>query len=140
MTLTQLFSKLYHYDVQLLLDNGYLKLKYKQNLKESKEIIKLKQQIKNRKKDLIKRLDENNKALNKNFLIYNDGDLYEYRYGFNSFLFIERLDDNLTDCYRLNFRKDDPAPYRVVILTKNVPFDISYKKALGFIEWLNRRK
>ncbi|MDG5787796.1 hypothetical protein QA612_09815 [Evansella sp. AB-P1] len=139
MTVNQLLDTLYYFDIQLFLDNGNITIKYKKDKLNNIEIKKIKQQIKENKKDLIQRLEENKKAKEKKFLIYGDGDLYEYRYGFNSFLFIERLDNGLTYAYRSSYKVGDNQSYKTIILGKNVPFDKAFEKAAGFIDWLNKR-
>ncbi|OIJ07639.1 hypothetical protein BKP35_18305 [Anaerobacillus arseniciselenatis] len=123
---------LYHLDIYISVSNEKLRLKYKNINKETK--LKIKQL----KPLLIKRLKENDEAIEKGFIIYRYGDLYEFRYGLNSFLFIERLDDQKASAWRANYRQGDDKPYKVKLIARNVPFNEAFEQASSFINWLYR--
>lgn len=124
---------LYHLDIYISVSNDRLRLKYKTI------DIKTKEQIKQQKPLLIKRLKENDEAKKKGFLVYNYGDIYEFRYGLNSFLFIERLDNNKVQAWRANYRQDDSKPYKIKIISKDASFEEAFHKSCSFIDWLNRK-
>lgn len=124
---------LYHMDIYISVSNERLRLKYKTI------DIKTKENIKQLKPLLIKRLKENEDAINKGFIVYNYGDLYEFRYGLNSFLFIERLDEQKATSWRANYRKDDNKPYKVITIARNTSFEEAFQQASSFIDWLNKK-
>ncbi len=124
---------LYHLDIYISVSNNRLRLKYKTI------DITTKEKIKQLKPLLIKRIKENDVATEKGFTVFSYGDLYEYRYGLNSFLFIERLDDHKATAWRANYRQDDDKPYKVKLIARNVPFEEAFQQANRFIDWLNKK-
>lgn len=120
----------------VVLDNQNLKLLYQKN-QMTKE---LKIQIKKYKKKIIERQKQNEQARSKGFNVYGHGDLYEYRYGFCSFLFIERYSNDLVTAWRANYPKGEDKPYKIKIIRKNSSFERAFRDAVGFIDWLKKRK
>jgi hypothetical protein len=100
----------------------------------------LKKQIKQHKKGILQRMEENEVARNAGFLIYNHGLIYEYRYGLGAYLYIERLPEGLTSVWRENYLPDQQKPHRIKIIADNVPFKKAFKEAQGFINWLNNKR
>lgn len=135
MMLNQLFNHLNYSNVHLFVIDGNIRLIYKEHTLNKKT----KQIIKELKPKIIKRFKENQLAREKGFLVYGYGEFYEYRFGINSFLFIERLDDSCT-AWRANYRHGDKKPYKVKVMAKNVTFEKALKEASGFIDWLKKRR
>lgn len=133
--LNQLFDQLNYSNVHLFVNDGKIRLIYKENTLNKKT----KQRIKELKPKIIKRLRENQIASEKGFLVYDNGEFYEFRFGVNSYLFIERL-DGLCTAWRANYRQGEKKPYKVKAMAKNVPFEKAFKEACGFIDWLNKRR
>ncbi|UOQ47213.1 hypothetical protein MUN88_14170 [Gracilibacillus caseinilyticus] len=135
--LNNLLDELYVHNIEIILhDNKKLKLLYDKN----HNIETLKQKIKQNKYKIIARLQENQDAYSKGFNIYGHGDLYEYRYGYGSYLYIERYENELVSVYRLNYFKGGVKPYKVKIVRENCSFERGLKDATGFIQWLNKRQ
>lgn len=132
--ISNLLHELYHLDIDISIINNKIRIKYKKEITNKETIEK----IKKLKPLILKRLKENEIAIDKGFTIYHYGDLYEYRYGLNSYIFIERLDDYKTIAWRANYRKDDPKPYKTVRIANNVSFNESFQQAVNFIDWLNK--
>ena len=74
------------------------------------------------------------------FLVYQQGQFYEFRYGRGAFLYIERHTDGTATAWRDNFKNDNLTPYKTKIMANNVPFVKAYKEAASFIEWLNKKR
>lgn len=127
---------LYHLDIDIFLINEKIRVKYKKEITNKETIEK----IKILKPLILKRLKENEIAAEKGFLIHYYGDLYEYRYGLNSYLFIERLDDYKAIAWRANYRNDDSKPYNIKIIANNVSFHDAFQKATSFIDWMNKKR
>lgn len=134
--ITQLLHDLDNNNIQLQINKEKIKLIYEKNALSDV----LKELIKRNKPKLITRLQENEAARKKGFMIYGNGALYEYRYGFGSYLYIERQSEELATVWRANYRKDIGKPYKVIILVQNTSFEKAYKDAVGFIDWLKRRR
>lgn len=135
--INNLLNKLYNNNIQILvLNNQKIKLVY-QKEKITKD---LKEKIKNNKQQIIKRLLENDKARQKGFIVYGHGDLYEYRYGFGSYLYIERHQSGIASAWRVNYPRNGNKPYRTKVIRKNSSFERVYEEAIGFIDWLNKRR
>lgn len=130
--INNLLNILYHLDIKIEVQNKKTKLIYK-NGSISEEI---KNQIKQHKKELLQRIKENEEALSIGFLVYNQGQLYEYRYGAGAYLYIERHSDLLADAWRANYRIGEDKPYKTIVIAKNVKFEQAYMKSKGFIEWI----
>lgn len=132
--ISDLLHYLDHMDIIISLNNEKLRLKYKkENINQ-----KIKEQIKNYKPLIIKRIKENEQAIEKGFMVYSHGDLYEYRYGYNSFLFIERMDNYKAIAWRANYRQDDTKPYKVKTIA-NSTFSEAFQQSSSFIDWLNKK-
>ncbi|WP_208592319.1 hypothetical protein [Gracilibacillus suaedae] len=135
--LNTLLDELYVNNIQIILhDNKKLKLIYNKN----NNIEKLKQKIKHNKLKIITRLQENKKAYDIGFNIYGHGDLYEFRYGYGSYLYIERHENELVSVYRLNYFKGGVKPYKAKIIRENCSFERGFNDAAGFIQWLKKRR
>ncbi|SES17994.1 hypothetical protein SAMN04487944_12220 [Gracilibacillus ureilyticus] len=131
--LNNLLDKIYAHNIQIVLTkNKRIKIIYKKD----KKIEKLKQEIKENRRNIAKRLAENQKAIDKGFHLYEHGDLYEYRYGYLSYLYIERNGDKLVLVYRLNYHKGSSKPYRTVIIGEYCSFEEGFNEAVGFLNWL----
>ncbi|OEH92530.1 hypothetical protein [Bacillus solimangrovi] len=132
----QILNEAYANNIILEHNDNKLKLIYKEGVLSEH----LKYEIKQNKKFILERLRENQLASDKGFLIYNHGDLYEYRYGFGAYLYIEREHNNKVSAWRANYPKDDNKPNRIIYLVKNTTFGHAFTKAVGFIDWLKRKK
>ncbi|WP_117161262.1 hypothetical protein [Paraliobacillus sp. X-1268] len=136
--INNLLDSLYNKDIQLLtINNQKIKLVYQ----KEKITTDLKNEIKENKQKIIERLQENDKAKQKGFNVYGHGELYEYRYGFESYLFIERLQNGLVAAWRANYpRGNSSKPYKKKTICPNSSFERAFKDATGFIDWLNKKK
>lgn len=131
----ELLQELFHRDIQLVVNDQNIKMIYqKENINTQ-----IKNNIKDQKKELIKRLKENEIALEHNWIVHGQGELYEYRYGFASYIFIERLPNDKVIAWRANYRKDELKPYKVKIIGKNIEFETAMEEASGFIKWLQKQ-
>lgn len=133
--LYNLFYQIDNLNIQIKIKNKKLSLIYE----EGTLPLDLKQKIKQHKQQLIKRLEENEIARAKGFLIYRYGELYEYRYGLGAYLFIEREGD-LAIAWRANYMPEEKQPYKTKILAERVPFEKAFQEAAGFIDWLQRQR
>lgn len=122
-------------NIQIKIKNKKLSLIYE----EGTLPMEFKQKIKQHKQQLIKRLEENEMAREKGFLIYCYGELYEYRYGLGAYLFIEREGD-LAIAWRANYMPEEKQPYKIKMLAERVPFEKAFHEAASFIDWLQRQK
>ncbi|MFC4403819.1 hypothetical protein [Gracilibacillus xinjiangensis] len=134
--LNTLLDKIYTNNIQLTLHHKNIKIEYKMD----QNIEKIKQEIKQHKRKIVKRLTENQKAADKGFFIYGHGDLYEYRYGFHSYLYMERHDNELVSIYRLKYQKGSSVPYKTTVMRKNCSFERGFDRAAGFIDWVEERR
>jgi hypothetical protein len=100
----------------------------------------LKEQIKQYKKGILKRLEENEAAKKEGFLVYNHGLMYEYRYGLGAFIFIERHSNGLVSVWRENYLPDQNKPFKTKIMVENVSIKKGFENAQGFINWLKKRR
>ena len=131
----ELLQELFHRDIQLIVNDNNIKMIYqKENINTQ-----IKNKIKEQKKELIKRLKENEIAIENDWIVHGQGELYEYRYGFASYIFIERQPNDKVTAWRANYRKDELKPYKVKIIGKNIEFDKAMEEASGFIKWLQKR-
>lgn len=133
--LYNLFYQIDNLNIQIKIKNKKLRLIYE----EGTLPLDLKQQIKQHKQQLIKRLEENEMAREKGFLIYRYGELYEYRYGLGAYLFIER-EGELAIAWRANYMPEEKQPYKIKLLVERVPFEKAFQEAASFIDWLKRQK
>ncbi|SEO80724.1 hypothetical protein SAMN04488134_11366 [Amphibacillus marinus] len=134
--INNLLDQLVHNNIQLIIsDNQKLKLLYQKNNVTDE----LKNQITKNKLKIMQRLLENKQARSVGFNIYGSGDLYEYRYGFGSYLYIERSANDLVTAWRANYPKGGDKPYKLKIIRKNSSFEKAFKEAKGFIDWLNKK-
>jgi hypothetical protein len=98
----------------------------------------IKEQIKQNKKGILDRIEENEAARRAGFLVYQHGMFYEYRYGFGAYLFIERLPNGLASVWRENYLPEKPTPIKTKVMAENVPFKKVFENAQGFISWLKK--
>lgn len=125
----ELLQELFHRDIQLVVNDQNIKMIYqKENINTQ-----IKNNIKDQKKELIKRLKENEIALEHNWIVHGQGELYEYRYGFASYIFIERLPNDKVIAWRANYRKDEMKPYKVKIIGKNIEFETAMEGQVGLL-------
>lgn len=134
--LFQLLNVMYNLNIELIEKDNKTKLIYSAGSIDED----LKRMIKLNKKKLIQRLKENEQARKIGFLIYNHGQFYEYRYGTWAYLFIERLPDGKATAWRENYKEGDNKAYKTKIIVQNVPFQRAFDEAIGFINWLNRKR
>ncbi|MED0686584.1 hypothetical protein [Anoxybacillus ayderensis] len=130
-----LFYQIDNLNIQIKIKNNKLSLVYE----EGTLPMDLKKQIKQHKQQLKKRLEENEMAREKGFIIYRYGELYEYRYGLGAYLFIER-EGELAIAWRANYMPDEKQPYKIKLLAERVPFEKAFQEAASFISWLKRQK
>ncbi|MBW7651335.1 hypothetical protein [Anoxybacillus sp. ST4] len=133
--LYNIFCEIDNLNIQIKIKNKKLSLIYE----EGTLPLDLRQQIKQYKQQIKKRLEENEMARAKGFLIYRYGELYEYRYGLGAYLFIERMGE-LAIAWRGNYMPGEEQPYKVKTLVERVPFEKAFKEAGNFIDWLQRQK
>lgn len=135
--LNNLLDEIYVNNIEIILhDNKKIKLIYNKN----NNIDNLKEKIKQNKLKIITRLQENKKAFSNGFNIYGHGDLYEYRYGYNAYLYVERHENELVSVYRLNYFKGGVKPYKTKAVRENCTFERGFNDAVGFIQWLKKRQ
>lgn len=132
----QLLNAMYHLNIEIKEVDRKTKLVYAPGLLNEK----LKDQIRLHKKTLVQRLEENDEARKQGFIVYNHGQLYEYRYGRGAFLYVERLPNGRADAWRENFLPDQKTAYKTKTIVSNVPYHKAFKQAVGFVEWMNKRK
>lgn len=75
--LNQILNSMFHLNIQLKEVNNKTKLIYEPGLLDQQ----LKEQIKEYKTQLIERIEENEAAMKLGFLVFNHGQVYEYRFG-----------------------------------------------------------
>lgn len=92
------------------------------------------------KRKIAKRFQENKFAKKKGFMIYNHGLLYEYRYGFGAFLYVERLQNGLAHAWRANYALGKEKPYKIITVAETTSFSKAFKSAIGFVDWIERRR
>lgn len=126
---------MYHLNIQIKEENKKLKLSYEQGILPED----LRLDIKKHKQALLERLQENDEAKQLGFCIYNHGDLLEYRYGNQAYLYVERLPGGFADAWRANYKQGETEPYKVKVVAKNVPYSKAFEKAAGFVRWLNKQ-
>lgn len=133
--LYNLFYQIDNLNIQIKIKNKKLSLIYE----EGTLPMDLKKQIKQHKQQIIKRLEENEQARKKGFLVYCYGEFYEFRYGVGAYLFIER-EGELAIAWRANYMPDGSRPYKIKVLAERVPFESAFQEAVGFIDWLQRQR
>ncbi|AMV11721.1 MULTISPECIES: hypothetical protein [Geobacillus] len=133
--LYNIFYRLENLNIQIKVKNNKISLLYK----DGSLPMDLKKQIQQHKEEIKRRLEENEQARRYGFLIYAYGELYEFRYGKGSYLFIER-EGNKAIVWRGSYIHGDPRPYRIKVLANRVPFHHALAEAVGFIEWLKRQE
>jgi hypothetical protein len=133
--LYNLFYQIDNLNIQLKIKNKKLSLIYE----EGTLPLELKQQIKQHKQQIIKRLEENEMAHLKGFLVHQYGEFYEFRYGLGAYLFIER-EGELAYAWRANYMPEEQKPYKIKTLAERVPFEKAFEEAAGFIDWLHRQR
>ena len=94
--INQLLNTMYHLNIQIKEIDNKTKLIYEPGQLNEKLKIEIKQQ----KQWILKRIEENELAKKMGFLIYQQGLIYEYRFGWSSFIYIERLPNGLTNVWR----------------------------------------
>jgi hypothetical protein len=133
--LYNLFYQIDTLNIQLKIKNKKLSLIYE----EGTLPLELKKVIKEHKYEIIKRLEENELARAKGFLVHQYGEMYEFRYGAGAYLFIER-EGELAYAWRANYMPDEQKPYKIKTLAERVPFEQAFEEAAGFIDWLHRQR
>lgn len=136
MHIYQLLDKMYEQNIQFKEENENLKLIYTSGTLD--EFLKM--EIKRNKQQLLALLLENQNARDLGMVIYNQYTLYEYRYGKGAYLYIERLENGLTDAWRANYKVGEYKPYKIKTVCRNVPFVQAFEKSKGFIKWLHKYK
>lgn len=131
-----LLNEMYQLNIELKQTGNKTKLVYKQSVINEQ----LKTAIKRNKNAIIQRIQENEIARLKGYLVYNNGELYEFRYGAFAFLYIERIEGNKARAYRVNYSPDKNTPIRTKILLEAGTFQQAWEKANGFITWLQSQK
>lgn len=134
--INQLLNMMYHQNIQIKEIDNITKLLYAPGQINDE----LKKQIIQNKAGLLQRLDENEQARKTGFLIYNHGQLYEYRYGLGAYLYIERLPDGKANTWRENYLPGQQMAYKTKGIVQNVPFLKAYLEANRFIDWLKKQK
>ncbi|MEH7126008.1 hypothetical protein V7127_22615 [Bacillus sp. JJ1773] len=132
--INQLLNTMYHLNIEIKEIDNKTKLVYEPGLLNEE----LKEQIKQHKSLLVQRLGENEDARKLGLLIYNHGQLYEYRYGRGAFLYIERLPNGKATAWRDNFLLEQSTPYKTKTIIANVPFEKAFEQAAGFINWMKK--
>lgn len=133
--ISNFLHELYHLDIDIFIINEKIRVKYKKEITKKETIEKIKQL----KPLILRRFKENEMAAAKGFLVHHFGNLYEYRYGLNSYLFIERLDDYKAIAWRANYRSDDSKPYKTTIISENVSFNEAFQQSVNFIDWVKKK-
>lgn len=134
--INQLLNTMYNLNIKIEEKENKTKLIYEHGFINEE----IKYQIKLHKKELVMRLKENEKAREVGFLVYHHGQLYEYRFGRGSYLFIERLSNGKTSAWRENYKEGDIRAYRTKTIVQDVPFRRAFDEAVGFINWLNKKR
>lgn len=83
------------------------------------------------------RLLNNQFAQERGWLVGNFGEVYTYQYGTDSFIFIERNDDETVDYYRRTFKNGKVHQTTGVI--SNITFSDAYLQAKNSLDWFYRR-
>lgn len=134
--INQLLNVMYHLNIQIKEINGKTKLIYEFGLLDET----LKTLIKQHKERIMQRLVENEAARKLGFLVYHHGHIYEYRYGFGAYIYIERHPGGLASAWRDNYLPGQNKPFKTKIIAENVEFKKAFKDTKGFIEWLNKKR
>ncbi|WP_378211129.1 hypothetical protein [Anoxybacteroides rupiense] len=137
--LYNLFYQIDNLNIQIKIKNKKLSLIYEEGTLPLDLKQQIKQQIKQHKQQIIKRLEENELARAKGFLVHQYGEMYEFRYGAGAYIFIEREGD-LAIAWRANYMPDELRPYKVKVLAERVSFEKAFQEATGFIDWLHRKR
>jgi hypothetical protein len=125
--LISLLRELYARDIQLSSHDNKIRYKCPKNTLNP-ELINL---IKHHKSPTLHRIKQNEAAKKQGFLIIDHGQLYEYRYSYNGYLYIERNLDGTTTAWRENHIYDD-----YLIISNHKPFWVSFKESCEFLSWL----
>lgn len=133
--INQLLNTMYHLNIQIKEIENKTKLIYDPGLLDET----LKNQIKQYKKGILQRLEENEAARNIGFHVYHHGLIYEYRYGLGAYIYIERHPSGLASAWRENYLPGQNKPFKSKIIAENVVFNKAFKDAQGFIDWLNKK-
>ncbi|MGG0718375.1 hypothetical protein ABE096_12395 [Robertmurraya massiliosenegalensis] len=134
--INQLLNTMYNLNIKIKEKDNKTKLIYEHGLIDDG----IKEQIKLNKKELLQWIDENETARKIGFLVYNHGQLYEYRFGRGSYLFVERLPNGKASSWRENYKEGDRKAYRTKSIVQNVPFERAFEEAASFIDWLNKKR
>jgi hypothetical protein len=134
--LYQLLNTMYHLNIEIQEKDNKTKLIYENGILNEE----LKERIKTSKGLLLQRLDENEKAKKLGFIVYNHGELFEYRFGLGAFLYIERLQNGRATAWRENFAPNQQLAYKTRTIVQNVPFEKAFDQAERFINWLNKNR
>jgi hypothetical protein len=134
--INQLLNTMYQLKIEIKETDNKTKLIYDPGLLNET----LKNLIKQHKKGILQRLEENEAARNIGFLVYHHGLIYEYRYGLGAYIYIERHPSGLASAWRENYLPGQNQPFKSKIIVENVGFNKAFKDAKGFIEWLNKKR
>ncbi|MFC5732161.1 hypothetical protein [Cytobacillus gottheilii] len=132
----QLLNTMYHLNIKLEEINGKTKLVYETGFLDDR----LKAQIKKHKQELIQRQAENAAARKLGFLVYDHGELYEYRYGRGAFLYIQRLPYSRASAWRENYLPGQAEAYKTKTVVHDVLFEKAFEQAVGFVEWMGGKR
>jgi hypothetical protein len=133
--INQILNAMYHLNIQIKEIDNKTKLIYDPGLLDAT----LKALIKQHKKGILQRIEENEAARNIGFLVYHHGLVYEYRYGLGAYIYIERLPNGRVSAWRENYLPGQDKPFKTKIIAENVSFKKGLKDAKGFICWLNKK-
>ncbi|MDP4086010.1 MAG: hypothetical protein Q8934_15510 [Bacillota bacterium] len=133
--INQLLNTMYHLNIQIKEVENKTKLVYEPGVLDEQ----LKEQIKEHKKEIMQRLQENEVAKSMGFLIYHHGLFYEYRYGLGAFLYIERLSNGFVNAWRENYLSGQDKPFKIKVIAKDASFQKAFKDSNSFINWIKNK-
>ncbi|WP_028982768.1 hypothetical protein [Sporolactobacillus terrae] len=134
--INNLLNDMYLKNIKVTNQNNQIKLIYKEGSLDDG----LRNKIKQYKKALLKRLQQNAAAQQMGFLVYNHGQFYEYRFGKGSYLYVERYSDGSGCAWRENYMFGRTKPYKMIVVAEKVRFERALEKAMSFVQWLSKKR
>lgn len=92
--------------------------------------------LKKNKSEIIKLLDQQEKARKEGWIVYHYGEVYEKQISLNSFVYLFLEEDGTYTAWRGTWR-EVTSPYSQKIIIQKVDFETAYKRANNYIEWFH---
>jgi hypothetical protein len=134
--ITSLLKWAYAMDVELWAENGKLKYRAEKGVLTDD----VKQRIISNKDKVIKQLEENQTAKLKQWLTFNQGEMYSKQTAENSELFIFRNDDDTFTVLRASWKYGETISMSEKTIVDRVTFDAAMDRANNYYDWATNKK